>query len=127
MQIKSAKKVDLSEKQRKILTEYAVGTHTPLHLKKRSQIVLNADKGWSNNTIEKEMGLDTKTVNRWRDRYSSRCEELKTVEAEVPLKLRSKIKEILSDNQRPGCPSTFTDEQVAAIIVLACEDPYAFT
>jgi putative transposase len=120
---KSAKKVELSEKQKKILTEYAVGTHTPLHLKTRSQIVLKAAEGWSNNAIEKDMGLDAKTVQLWRDRYVSQHEELRRVEAEAPLKTRGMIKETLSDRQRPGGPSKFTDEQVAAIIALACEDP----
>jgi DNA-binding NarL/FixJ family response regulator len=85
----SAKKIKLSEKQKKILTGSAAGTHTPLHLKIRSQIILNAAKGHSNNAIEREMGLDAKTVQQWRDRYALEHEELKRAEAETPLKLRS--------------------------------------
>ena len=69
------------------------------------------------------MELDAKTVQLWRDRYSKQQEELKRIEAETPLKVRGLIVKILSDNQRPGSPSNFTDEQVAAIIALACEDP----
>ena len=45
------------------------------------------------------------------------------IEAESPHKLRQAIKEVLSDEQRPGAPATYRDEQVAAIIALACEDP----
>jgi len=119
----SAKKVVLSEKQEQILKEYAAGTHTPLHLKTRAQIVLKAAKGWTNNSIEKDMDLDPTTVKRWRDRYSAQYEQLKHTEAETPRKLRSMIEKILSDEQRPGGPPTFTDEQVAAILALACEDP----
>jgi hypothetical protein len=37
--------VELSEKQERILIGYAVGTHTPLHLKTRAQIVLKAAGG----------------------------------------------------------------------------------
>jgi len=123
---KSAANIELSEKQTRILTEYAVGTHTPLHLKTRSQIVLNAAKGYTNNTIEKTMKLDAKTVKLWRDRYGSQYEVLKRVEAETPLKVRSMIEKILSDAPRPGCPATFTDEQAAAIIAMACKDPSQF-
>jgi putative transposase len=94
-----------------------------MHLKTRAQIVLKAAKGLTNNAIEKDMGLDAKTVKLWRDRYGARYEELKHTEAETPRKIRSLIQDILSDKQRPGCPSTFQDSQAAAILALACEDP----
>ena len=119
----SAAKIELSERQERILTGFAVGTHTPLHLKTRSQIVLSAAKGCTNNAIETDMDLDAKTVQLWRDRYSEQQEELKRIEAETPLKTRSQIVKILSDKQRPGSPAKFTDEQVATIVALACEDP----
>jgi len=70
---KTASKVEISPKQKQILTEMAVGTHTPLHLKVRSQIVLKAAAGYNNNAIEKEMKLVPKTIKLWRDRYSSRA------------------------------------------------------
>jgi len=119
---RSATKINLSEKQEQILTEYAVGTHTPLHLKTRAQIVLKAADGFRNTAIKKDMRLDATTVRRWRDRYGLSHEELKRVETETPGKMRSVIKKVLSDEQRPGGPPTFTDEQVAAIIALACCD-----
>ena len=120
---KSATKIELSKKQEQILKEYASGSHTPLHLKTRSQIVLNAAKGLTNNAIEKNMGLDPSTVKLWRDRYGKQHEELKRAETETPRKIRGIIEKILSDEQRPGCPSRYTDEQVAGIIALACENP----
>ena len=120
---KNATKVKISKKQEQILKEYEAGTHTPMHLKTRAQIVLKAAKGWGNNSIEKDMGVDAKGVKRWRDRYGAKHEELRRAEAETPHKIRSLIKKILSDEQRPGRPSTFQDSQVAAILALACEDP----
>jgi putative transposase len=69
------------------------------------------------------MDLDAKTVKQWRDRYAGRFQEFKRTEAETPWKLRSAIEKILSDEQRPGRPPRFQDEQVAAILALACEDP----
>jgi putative transposase len=123
---KSASSIILSEKQKRILTELAVGTHTPLHLKTRSQIVLHAANGWTNNAIEKHLGIDAKTVKLWRDRYSRQYEELCRIEGETPHKIRSTVKKLLSDEQRPGRSAKFTDEQVAAIIAMACEDPQKF-
>ena len=120
---KNATRVELSEKQERILIGYATGTHTPMHLKTRAQIVLKAARGWSNNSIEKDTGLDAKAVKRWRDRFGARHEELRHTEAETPGKIRSLIENILSDKQRPGGPPTFQDGQAAAILALACEDP----
>lgn len=123
---RKAAPITLSEKQEHILTEYAVGTHSELHIKIRSQIILNAGKGWSNNTIEKTMGIDPKTVKKWRDRYSLQYEVLKRIELETPHKVRSTIKDVLSDEQRSGSTPKFKDEQVAAIIAMSCEDPSKF-
>lgn len=123
---KTASTVTLTEKQERILTENAVGTHTPMHLKIRSQIILFAAQGCSNNDIEKQMNIDAKTVKLWRDKYSSHYDELHRIETETPNKLRGTLIKILSDEQRPGCPPKFTDEQVAAIIAMACEDPGKF-
>jgi putative transposase len=122
----TASTITLSEKQKRILTEYAVGTHTPLHLKTRSQIVLYAAASWTNNAIEKHMGIDAKTVKQWRDRYNRQYEELRRIETETPHKIRSSVKKTLSDKQRSGRLATFTDEQVAAIIAMACEAPQKF-
>ena len=67
--------------------------------------------------------LDKGSVREWRNRYASAREELAKTEAETPKKLRGMIEKVLSDAPRPGTPSTFTDEQVACIIALACELP----
>ena len=120
---KSASKIELSEKQESILKEKAKGSHTPLHQKIRAEIILKASAGKSNNVIEKEMKIHPSAVKKWRDRYSGEYRELERIEKESPNKLRRTIEKILSDEQRPGGPSKFTDEQVAAIIALACEDP----
>jgi len=122
----TASKIELSDKQKKILTELANGRKVPLQLIIRAKIVLFAALGWSNNAIEKSLNVWDKTVQRWRDRYSKKSEELMRIEAESPHNLRSTIIKTLSDEQRPGGPSKFTDEQVAVIIAFACEDPSKF-
>jgi len=123
---KTATKIELSEKEKDILTKMSTGTHAPMHFKMRAKIVLYASRGYNNNEIEETMGISSKTVNRWRDRYSAMNEEIRRAEAETPHKMRGAIEKILSDEQRPGGPPTFTDEQVAAIIALSCEDPSKF-
>ena len=120
---KSATKIEISEKEREILKENASGTHTPLHIKMRSQIILYASEGKSNHAIKRELEINIETVRLWRDRYGFKYEEMRRTEIESPQKMRRKIEEILTDEQRAGAPSKYLDEQVAAIIALACEDP----
>ena len=107
--MRKAIKVNLSEKQKRILKENADGTHTPLHLKIRSQIILYASEGRTNDFIEDKMGIDGKTVTKWRSRYNKQYEELSRIEAETPHGLRSAIKKTLSDEARSGCPPKFSD------------------
>ena len=121
-----ASEIILTEKQKKILTELSRGTHQPLHLKRRSEIVLRAATGSSNNAIERDMEIDKNQVKRWRDRYWAKREELLFIEKESPHKLRSAIIDVLSDLQRSGGPAKFRDDQVAAIIAMACESPVKF-
>lgn len=123
---KTASLIKTNEKQERILTEMSKGTHQPHHMRIRSQIILQASHGLSNNKIKENMKISYKKVKRWRDRYSLQQEELERIEAETPQKLRGRIEKILTDEQRPGTPATFADEQVAAILALACEAPSKF-
>lgn len=118
-----APSIMLSEKQEKILMQLRNGTHSQLHLKRRSEIILLAYEGKSNHFIAKKTGLARGTVIAWRNRFFSAKEELAKVETETPRKLRAAIEAALSDEQRAGAPATFTDEQVACIIALSCEEP----
>ena len=120
---RTASPIQLSERQQQILEEYSKSTQQPLHFKIRSEIILQASRGISNNEIERTMQISQRRVKVWRDRYSKNQEKLSKIEEETPHKLRNAIREVLSDEQRPGAPTTYRDEQVAAIIALACEDP----
>jgi len=118
-----AEKIILSTHEEKILTQIKLGTHSELHLKQRSEIILLGSKGASNSAISREVGINRESVIKWRNRYASASEEITKTELETPKKLRSIIEKILSDAPRCGAPSTFTDEQIACIIALACELP----
>jgi len=45
------------------------------------------------------------------------------LECAEPARLREAIRETFKDAPRPGCPGTFTAEQVTHILALACEPP----
>ena len=120
---KQAAQIKISDKERQILTKLNEGTHSELHLIWRAGIVLLADQGESNNSIERTMQLSGETVTKWRNRYSQAHEELVRVEKEEPRKLRATIEKVLSDAPRSGKPARFKEEQVACILALACEQP----
>jgi transposase len=68
------------------------------------------------------MGYET--VRRGRDRWHSAQTRLQAVEATgKPKLLRQAIEALLTDEQRPGAPETFTFEQFLQILALACEAP----
>jgi len=120
---KSAEALKISEKQQKILESFAKGTHAPLHLKTRSQIILLAAVGHSNNQIHKNLGMSRDTVIRWRNRYGEAFSELEKIEQEEPRQLKQLIVGLLSDDQRPGKPPVITDLQKALITALSLQDP----
>lgn len=123
MSRKQAMEIKLSENQLKILTQLKKGTHSQLHLKQRSEIIMLAYEGHSNNEIERKMGIHGETVTKWRNRYVAAYREIVSTETDIPRKLREKIETVLSDEPRSGKPPTFKDEQVACIIALSCEQP----
>jgi hypothetical protein len=118
-----AVEIKLTEQEKKILTEMKNGSHTPLHLKKRSEIILRASAGESNIVISRKVQMKRENATKWRNRYASASEELTKTESETPRKLRASIEKVLSDAPRAGAPCRITDEQVACIIALACELP----
>ena len=83
--------IKISERERQILEEYSRSTHQPLHLKIRSEIILQASRGLSNNEIERNMKLSSRRIKTWRDRYSESRDKIAKIEEETPNKLRSTI------------------------------------
>lgn len=120
---KKAVTIVLSTRQEQIINEFSRATHIPLYLKQRSSIVLLASRGISNYGISRELKLSYDCILKWRSRYALAFAVLEKTEAQSPLLLRKEITSTLSDNPRPGAPSTFLPEQVAAIIALSCEEP----
>jgi transposase len=120
---KEAKEIRLTEAQERILKQLAQGTHTELHLKERAKIILKANEGYRSHHIERELNTTINRVIKWRNRYNEKATYLQDIEDKTPNKLKSEIIKVLSDEQRPGAPPTFSDVQVAAIIALSLEEP----
>jgi len=119
----TANPIFLTDNQKRILEQFANGTHTPQHLMNRAKIVLLAAKGNSNYSIEHELNATNHTVIKWRNKYFAAADKLEKIEKETPLKIKETIINVLSDDERSGTPSKFTDEQVAAIIAVSLQEP----
>ena len=95
-------------------------------LVKRSRIILLAVTGIPNTQIAKQVQVDHETVRRWRDRWRAAEARLQAIEAAgKPKVLGQAIEALLSDEQRPGTPATFTLEQFMQVMAIACETPAA--
>jgi transposase len=120
----SAAKVVISERQQEVLRQLSTATTAAKRLTQRAAIVLLAFAGLDNEAIAPRVGLERHQVGLWRRRWQQAFPKLVTIEClETAATLRRAIEEVLSDEPRPGCPGTFTPEQVTLILALACEPP----
>ena len=118
--------IQVSSLQRDILEHFVRRTTSAQRLVKRAQIIVEALKGTSNTRIAHLLQVDYETVRRWRDRWRRAESRLQTIEASgKPKLLNQAIEVLLTDEQRPGAPATFTFEQFMQIMALACEKPEA--
>jgi len=121
-----ASPIHLSPIQQELLQRMVHRTTSEQRLVKRGHIILEAAEGTSNTKIAQHQQIDYETVRRWRDRWNAAESRLQVIEATGKLKLMSQaIEVLLTDEQRPGAPSTFTFEQFMQIMALACETPEA--
>lgn len=85
---------------------------------------MSAD-GMNNSEQARRLGVDRQRVRRWRQRWWENEPRLAAAEEEslVDKDLIRLMREVLDDADRPGAPPTFSAEQVAQIIKIACEPP----
>jgi putative transposase len=116
--------ISVSSLQLDILEHMVRRTTSAQRLVKRAQIILEAFKGTSNTKISQHQRVDYETVRRWRERWRAAESRLQAIEAAGKPKLLSQaIEVLLTDEQRPGAPATYTFEQFMQIMALACEKP----
>lgn len=118
-----AAKVRISERQQEMLEELSRSRSESRMISQRATIILLAFQGMLNQEIAAQVGLERKQVGLWRQRWQAAWESLTLLECTEPRKLREAIRETLRDAHRSGAPGTFTAEQIAAILAVACEKP----
>ena len=119
-----AKLLHASSLQQELLQRMVQRTTSAQRLVKRAQIILEGLKGTRNSRIAQQLQIDYETVRRWRDRWHAAESRLQAIEETGKRNLLSQaIEVLLTDEQRPGAPATFTFEQFMHIMALACETP----
>lgn len=118
----TAKPLVVTPAQEEILRSLARQHTAPQRFVRRLHIILAAGDGRGVTETAQRLHLAPSTVQIWRDRWLEASERLAALgqdrEALFPA-----LTEILSDAPRSGTPPTFSAEEVAQIIALACEDP----
>jgi transposase len=119
----TAAKVTITERQQKLLEEFSKSRTVGKCLGQRAKIILLGFTGMFNEEIAPQVGLNRNQVGIWRQRWRDAWDSLCVWECTESHRLREAILDVLSDAPRPGAPATFTAEQVAQIVALACEPP----
>jgi putative transposase len=120
----TAAKVVISERQQHVLQTMAFSRSCAQGLAHRAEIILLAFAGHKNEDIAKQLDCGRHSIGIWRRRWQYYFERLTVIECvEKPAALREAIEEVLNDLPRGGCGGTFTAEQIALILAVACEPP----
>jgi len=97
-------------------------------LVKRASYILEMTRGTANAKIAREFQVAYETVKKWRSVWlaNEAVWEVLLGEADEKKrakKLEEKVREVLSDEPRPGAPLTYTAEQYCQILQVALEPP----
>ena len=99
-----------------------VATTVAYCLRQRARMILLAFEKQLNRDIAAAVSLGRDQVAMWRRRWQNEFEKLTVIEgSDDRSALRRAIEWLLSDEQRSGCPPTFTAEQLTLIFAIACE------
>ena len=118
--------VTVSTRQRSILDGWVRNKAGTAHrLLERARIVLLAADGVRNAPLSRVLGVNRQRARRWRNRWAAAEQRPNTAEEKKASDkdLAALINDVLSDEQRPGGPCTFSAEQLTRIIAVACEQP----
>ena len=117
--------VVLSKAARGALERLVRAYTTPQHIAQRARIVLMSAEGERNVEQAAALGIDHQRVRRWRRRWAACQVAIAAAEAnqgEDPF-IDDVVLSLLADERRAGRKPTFTAEQVAQVIAVACEKP----
>jgi len=94
----------LSQDERRTLENWVKRRSTAQGLALRARIVLACAQGGSNLAVAARLGVNRKTVNKWRARF-----------------VRERL-DGLTDDPRPGVPRAISDAQVEEVVVRTLEE-----
>ena len=122
---KTAPKIELSARVRKIIEEIARQRSTEYRLVVRASLILAMADGAGNHELTRTQNLDRGTVRYWRGRWIEWTPKLTNAETSKisDEDLRDLVLTGLSDLPRSGTPPTFTAEQIVQIVAVSCEEP----
>jgi hypothetical protein len=104
--------LNVSAQQQDLLLRMVRRATCQERLVRRGKIILAAAAEASNTQITQDLHVDHETVRLWRERRRAAEPRLQTIEAAgKPKRLSEAIEILLTDEQRPGAPGTFTFEQ----------------
>lgn len=119
-----AAKVTITERQKDLLEEIVSSRIAAVRLVQRAKIILLAFEKRNNEEISDIVGLNPLQVGQWRKRWKAEWDRLIQVECtESKATQRREIETVLSDRPGRGRKPSFSSEQQAAVVAIACENP----
>lgn len=121
--------LEMSARQKRLLTEYSTKRDIPHYHKSRLRILLDAAEGLSHHLIARTEQTTVNRVKYWRNNWAIGKGALKSFEAGKlgnGVKDHDLLKEMLKrieDAPRSGTPARISESQKAQIVGLACENP----
>lgn len=116
--------ITISDRHRRLLERLVRRQKTEQRILRRVRIILGCSRaGVSRLQLAEELGTSQPTVDLWRGRWLAEVPILEAAADETDNELLARIKALLEDEQRPGAPPKFTEEDIVQIVALACEDP----
>ena len=121
----TAPKIELAPRVRSIVEEIARQRNAEYRTVVRAKLILAMAAGVGNRELARSQQMDREVIRIWRTRWIELTPKLARAEVAQASEqdLRSLILTGLSDLPRSGAPVTFTAEQVAQMVAVACEDP----
>lgn len=126
---KPAPAIPMTERQYNLLSQHEAKHSLSYHIKTRIRILLDASKGHTNALVTRELGVDLKTVKKWRRRWEAAFDSItdfelgESGEGVSDKALLKRMLLVLKDNSRSGAPKRITLAQEKQIIALACQKP----
>jgi putative transposase len=117
--------VPMTSQQRQLLEAILRAPSSEQRLVFRARILLACATDPCNETVARACGTNRPTVRKWRRRWLAAQDTLATAEAgdEGAPSLGTVLMRLLQDAPRAGRPPTFTAEQLAQLVALACTRP----